>query len=158
MRTELRVLTQIRGSDSFLLQKDGRYRQRNEPRAQQLNPGPAIHLALDRLQPIDLTFYRSVAPFFGDRCFHRENVPPQLVREVANQLDPTGTSSVQPTVQRGNRSGLPLLLGWFEFGLLENRPEAHHQPSHGGIAWTALFQSINDLRLAGREFGPRLRQ
>jgi hypothetical protein len=84
-----------------------------------------------------LTFYRSVAPFFGDRCFHRENVPPQLVREVANQLDPTGTSSVQPTVQRGNRSGLPLLLKWFEFGLLENRPEAHHQPSHGGIVWTA---------------------
>jgi hypothetical protein len=74
----LNGLPQFVGSDSFLLQRDGGYRQRNEPRAQQLNPGPAIHLALDRLQPIDLTFHRSVAPFFGDRCVHRENVRPQL--------------------------------------------------------------------------------
>lgn len=75
------------GSDSFLLQKSRR--QRNEPSAKQFNPGPAVHMTLDRLQPIDLTFYRSVAPFFGDRCFYRQNVLPQLVREVTNQGDPT---------------------------------------------------------------------
>ena len=50
------------------------WRQRNESGAEELDAGPAVHLTLERLQPIDLSFDRVVAPAVGGRCLHRENV------------------------------------------------------------------------------------
>jgi hypothetical protein len=44
------VLTQVWGSDSFLVQKDWSCRQRNEPRTQQFNAGVGLYLTSRRGQ------------------------------------------------------------------------------------------------------------
>ena len=82
------VLNQSRGSDSFPLQDDGLDRQRNESGAEELHAGPAVHLALDRLQSIDLSLDRPVAPAVGHGRLHRQNVPLQPRLEVLDQAMP----------------------------------------------------------------------
>jgi len=40
----------------------------NDPGTQQGQTGPAVHLAFDHLEPIDVAFHRAVAPLLLQRC------------------------------------------------------------------------------------------
>jgi hypothetical protein len=42
--------------------------------AKQLDPCAAIHLSLQRFEPVDLSLHRSIAPRFCNRRFHRAKV------------------------------------------------------------------------------------
>src|SRR4051794_18007517 len=47
------------------------------PAAQQVEPGPSVHLPLDDLEPVDLTLDLAVAPRLGQRGAHRVLIAPE---------------------------------------------------------------------------------
>src|SRR3954447_18071593 len=47
------------------------------PAAQQVEPGPSVHLTLDDLEPVDLALDLAVAPRFGQRGTHRILIAPE---------------------------------------------------------------------------------
>src|SRR3954471_1049979 len=47
------------------------------PAAQQVEPGPSVHLPLDDLEPVDLALDLAVAPRFGQRGTHRILIAPE---------------------------------------------------------------------------------
>jgi hypothetical protein len=70
------------------MQVAGLDRQRNQSSAEELHAGPPVHLSLERLQPINLSLDRPVAPAVGRGCLHRKNVPLQPRLEVLDSAMP----------------------------------------------------------------------
>jgi hypothetical protein len=128
-----------RGSDSFPMQDAGLDRQRNQSGAEELHPGPPVHLSLERLQTIELSLDRPVAPAVGHRRLHRENVPLQPRLEVLDQRDTAGARTIHPLVQRRD--------GAYRIGAVERQ-----------FALDGLAQILHEMEpvadLPGRGGGP----
>jgi hypothetical protein len=61
------------GSSSITVQ-GGTAGHRQQSGSQEFEAGSTIHLALERLQPIDMTFYRTIAPTLPERVLHRGQI------------------------------------------------------------------------------------
>ena len=82
------VLTPSRGSPSLSLLGNRDHWQRNQPSAEEFDAGSPVHLALDRLQSIDVAFDRTIAPSGDDGRFDRQDVPAQSIHKVLQRSDP----------------------------------------------------------------------
>jgi hypothetical protein len=83
--------------------------QRNQPRAEKLDASPPVHLALDRLQSIDVPFDWAIAPPMEDCRFDRQDVSAQSLDKVLQRSDPGRLRAVHPSVEG---DGGACLLGW----------------------------------------------
>ncbi len=79
----------INGSSSLLVQNRGR-RERQDASAKQFKSGSAIHLALQCLQSIDVTFDRTIAPALLDGRVHRTLILFQCADEALHLVDSRG--------------------------------------------------------------------
>src|SRR5271166_4987751 len=110
-------------------------RERCEPCAEQFDAGAAIHCPLERLQPIDLTLDRPVAPAFRQRVPHRRKVVAYGSRKALYRLQATPGRLVQP------------LIELVEIATPHDPSKAHREPSHGAEARGRLLQRHNLCRL-----------
>src|SRR5208283_5501114 len=110
-------------------------RERCEPCAEQFDAGAAIHCPLERLQPIDLTLDRPVAPAFRQRVPHRRKAVAYGSRKALYRLQATPGRLVQP------------LIELVEIATPHDPSKAHSEPSHGAEARGRLLQRHNLCRL-----------
>ena len=75
-----------------------------ETLGQEVNPGTAIHLTLDHLQPVDLTLGWAVAPWQRDRGAHCVVVGQQAFGKAAQRRDRTVLRAAQPRVKALGRA------------------------------------------------------
>jgi hypothetical protein len=68
--------------------------------AKQFKSGSAIHLALQCLQPIDVSFHRSIAPALFDGCFDCTLVLLQPARKTLHSVEAERVGLLHPRVQR----------------------------------------------------------
>ena len=95
------------------------------PAAQQVEPGPSVHLTLDDLEPVDLALDLAVAPRLGQRGAHRILIAPEAGGE---RRQGAGLRLAQPAVER---------IGHL---VLDHRHEAADEIDGGGDGGGALQQ------------------
>ena len=95
------------------------------PAAQQVEPGPSVHLPLDDLEPVDLALDLAVAPRLGQGGAHRVLIAPEAGGE---RRQGAGLRLAQPAVER---------IGHL---VLDHRHEAADEIDGGGDGGGALQQ------------------
>jgi hypothetical protein len=93
------------GSSSITVQ-GGTAGHRQQSGSQEFEAGSTIHLALERLQPIDVAFDRTIAPPFTERVLHRGQIVIQLPYETLHSVNSGAVCFFHPALERGNLPGL----------------------------------------------------
>src|ERR1035437_229313 len=106
-----------------------------DARSKQFKSRPAIHLTLDGLEFVDMSFYMTIAPGHFDGSLHRTPVLLQRADEPLHSVYAGIGGSLHPIMQRLDLAGP------------QDGTKAHHQAAHDRISGTDLFQGIHDLLL-----------
>ena len=107
------------------------------PTAQQIEPGASIHVALDDLEPIDLTLDLAVAPGLRQCSAHRILVATQAGGE---RRQGAGLRLQQPVIERAGDL------------VLDHRREAAGEIDGGGDGGRVLQQGSDELTVVVAEF------
>ena len=106
-----------------------------EARPQKFHARAPVHLSPARLEPIDMTFHRAVAPRFGHRAFHRVEVAAKRPDKPLHGVNVGGVRTGHPAVRRN-------------VSLSQDRAETQHQAPHPRKARTLGLQHVDRPRLA----------
>jgi hypothetical protein len=103
-------------------------------------------LALQHFEPINMSFYRSVAPPLSYCGFHCAEILFQSAHEAYQSMNARLLRPLHPAMQRGQ---LPYP---------QDRAKAQNQTAHYREARTLLFQNIDKLSLLRGQFCADLAQ